>query len=128
MMRILGRGGRLCDGVTRRELMQIGAVSSLGLSLPAQLQAEVTGVSGGSAKAVILVNLLGGPSHLDMFDMKPQAPVEIRGEFNPISTSLPGLHICEHLPMTARTMHHSTLIRTHSHLYNTHSPYNLLTG
>ena len=128
MMRILGRGGRLCDGVTRRELMQIGAVSSLGLSLPAQLQGEATGVLGGSAKAVILVNLLGGPSHLDMFDMKPQAPVEIRGEFNPISTSLPGLHICEHLPMTARTMHHSTLIRTHSHLYNTHSPYNLLTG
>ena len=119
MMRILGRGGRLCDGVTRRELMQIGAVSSLGLSLPAQPQAEVTGVSGGSAKAVILVNLLGGPSHLDMFDMKPQAPVEIRGEFNPISTSLPGLHICEHLPMTARTMHHSTLIRAHTHTFTT---------
>lgn len=128
MLRILGRGTQLCDGITRRDLMQVGAVSTLGLSLPTQLQAEATGIPDGPAKSVILINLLGGPSHIDMFDMKPDAPVEIRGEFNPIPTSVTGLQICEHMPLTARTMHHSTLIRTHSHLYNTHSPYNLLTG
>ena len=131
MLRVLGRSSRLCDGVTRRDLLQVGAISALaGVTLPRLLQAEAeSGRNGsGSAKSVILVNLLGGPSHLDMFDMKPAAPREIRGEFQPIDTSVPGLQICEHLPMTARTMHHSALIRTHSHLYDTHSPYNLLTG
>ncbi len=132
MLSIQGHGARLCDGITRRELMQVGAISSLGLglTLPRVLQAESAsgGVPDGPAKSVILINLLGGPSHLDMFDMKPNAPVEIRGEFQPIDTSLPGLQICEHMPLTAQTMHLSSLIRTHSHLYNTHSPYNLLTG
>ncbi len=130
MLRVLGQGSRLCDTITRRELMQVGAVSSLGLALPnfIQSQARASSMSGGSAKAVILVNLLGGPSHIDMFDMKPEAPAEIRGEFQPIDTSVPGLQICEYMPLTARTMHHSTLIRTHTHLYNTHSPYNMLTG
>ncbi|MFP6765878.1 MAG: DUF1501 domain-containing protein, partial [Planctomycetaceae bacterium] len=128
MLRITGSSTQLCDGITRRDLMQVGAISSLGLALPEPLQAIAAGRPDGAARSVILVNLLGGPSHIDMFDMKPLAPVEIRGGFDPISTSVPGLQICEHLPLTARTMHHSTLIRTHSHLYNTHSPYNLLTG
>jgi len=131
MLRVQGRGAKLCDGITRRDLLQAGAISSLGgLSLARVLQAKQSGLPApnGPAKAVILINLLGGPSHLDMFDMKPNAPVEIRGEFQPIETSVPGLQICEHLPLTAQTMHQSTLIRTHSHLYNTHSPYNLLSG
>ena len=64
---------------------------------------------------MILLNLFGGPSHLDMFDFKPKAPVEIYGEFKPISISLPGLQICEHLPLTARWMNRATLIRTVSH-------------
>jgi hypothetical protein len=63
-----------------------------------------------------------------MFDMKPNAPVEVRGEFSPISSSVSGLQISEHLPLTAQRMHLTSLIRTHTHLYNTHSPYNLLTG
>ena len=79
-------------------------------------------------RSVVLLNLFGGPSHLDMFDLKPDAPAEIRGEFKPIDTSLPGLRICEHLPLTARWMHRSTLIRTVSHGYNSHNPYNVLTG
>lgn len=130
MLRVLGRGSRLCDGISRRDVLQAGALSAVGLGLPPLLSEVVAGAQtpSGSAKAVILVNLLGGPSHIDMFDMKPKAPTEIRGEFGPIDTSLPGLQICEHLPLTAQTMHHSTLIRTHTHLYNTHSPYNLLTG
>lgn len=136
MLRLMGCGSRLCDGITRRELMQVGTISTLGLALPQFLDArsEASQAAGRrsssepTAKAVILINLLGGPSHIDMFDMKPRAPVEIRGEFKPIATSVPGLQICEYLPLTAKTMHRSALIRTHSHLYNTHSPYNLLTG
>ncbi|MDA1016536.1 MAG: DUF1501 domain-containing protein [Planctomycetota bacterium] len=128
MLTVSGHGSRLCDGVTRRELMQVGAISSLGLTIPALLHAESGQTQGGPAKSVILVNLIGGPSHLDMFDLKPKAPVEIRGEFLPIDTSLEGLQISEHLPRTAQRMHLSSLIRTHTHLYNTHSPYNMLTG
>jgi hypothetical protein len=132
MIRILGRRSKLCDGFTRREMLRAGSLAGLGLGYPSPV---VSGMpsggaepAAGSARSIILINLIGGPSHIDMFDMKPQAPVEIRGEFQPIDSSVPGLQVCEHLPLTAQTMHHSTLIRTHSHLYNTHSPYNMLTG
>ena len=130
MLEVHGRGSRLCDGISRRTLLQAGALSTLGLSLPQLLrqQADAAETTGGAAKAVILINLIGGPSHIDMFDMKPNAPADVRGEFQSIDTSVPGLQISEHLPLTARTMHHSSLIRTHTHLYNTHSPYNMLTG
>ena len=131
MLRILGRPSRTCDGTTRRELLRVGGLSMFGaLSLPQWLQAQAVASpkQKASAKAIILVNLLGGPSHIDMFDMKPNAPAEVRGAFRPIATSVPGLQICELLPQTARRMHLSTLIRTHSHLYNHHSPYNVLTG
>ncbi|MBP86183.1 MAG: hypothetical protein CMJ64_05625 [Planctomycetaceae bacterium] len=128
MLKILGRRSKMCDGTTRREVLQVGALSALGLSLPRFVEAHAGVRPEGPAKAVILVNLIGGPSHIDMFDMKPDAPAEIRGEFKPIDTTVDGLQVCEHLPLTARTMHLSTLIRTHTHLYNTHSPYNMLTG
>ncbi|MDA1055613.1 MAG: DUF1501 domain-containing protein [Planctomycetota bacterium] len=129
MFKVLGSQSKMCDGTTRREVLQVGALSALGLSLSQLAMADGRESQlEGSAKAVILVNLIGGPSHIDMFDMKPEAPVEIRGEFSPIDTSVAGLQVCEHLPLTARTMHLSTLIRTHTHLYNTHSPYNMLTG
>ncbi len=82
----------------------------------------------GRAKSVILFNLLGGPSQLDMFDMKPSAPAEVRGEFTSIPTSVPGLRICEHLPNIARLMHKMTLIRTVTHGYNAHNPLNIMTG
>src|SRR5262245_43198928 len=131
MLRILGRPSRTCDGITRRELLRVGGLSMFGsLTLPQWLQARTatTTKPEAPAKAVILINLLGGPSHIDMFDMKPDAPAEVRGVFRPISTSVPGLQICELLPQIARRMHLSTLIRTHSHAYNHHSPYNVLTG
>src|SRR6267142_2043464 len=105
MLRILGQAKKLCDGVTRRELMRVGALSLFGsVTWPRLLRgAESTvtarvSVPRGSAKSVILFNLLGGPSQMDMFDMKPLAPPDVRGEFQPIDTSLPGLTICEHLP------------------------------
>jgi hypothetical protein len=75
-----------------------------------------------------LLNLFGGPPHQDMFDMKPQAPENVRGEFTPIDTSVPGLQICELLPEIAKVMDRASLIRTYSHKYNSHNPYNVLTG
>src|SRR5205809_1190669 len=101
MLRILSRPSRLCDGITRRELLCAGGLSMLGgLSLPQWLQARAMTQpkKDATAKSVILVNLLGGPSHIDTFDMKPDAPAEVRGEFRPIATSVPGLQICELLP------------------------------
>src|SRR4051794_16592306 len=119
MLSILGQGSKLCDGITRREAMRIGGLSLFGgLTLPRLLQASEkrsTSRRSGKAKSVILFNLLGGPSHQDMFDMKPDAPAEIRGQFRPIATSLPGLQICEHLPRSAKWMHKATVIRTMTH-------------
>src|SRR5438270_3678940 len=130
MLSILGRGARLCDGITRREALRVGGLSLFaGMSLPRLLQASsASPLRRGKARSVVLFNLLGGPSHMDMFDMKPDAPVEIRGEFRPIATSLTGLRICEHLPNTARLMHKACLIRTMSHTYNSHDPLAIMTG
>ena len=117
-------------GYSRRELLRVGGLSLFGgMTLPNFLAAAEAGRKPrGSARSVILFNLLGGPSHQDMFDLKPDAPAEIRGEFHPISTSLPGLQICELLPNTARLMHRATLIRSITHNYNAHNPLAMMTG
>jgi hypothetical protein len=131
MLRILGRGTTPCDGLTRRDALCVGGLSLFaGVTLDSFLKAGEAQppVRPGSAKSVILINLFGGPPHLDMFDMKPAAPVQVRGEFQPIATSVPGLSICELLPSTAQVMDRATLIRTYSHRYNSHNPYNVLTG
>ncbi len=131
MLNLLGRPTRACDGMTRRHVLRAGGLSLFGsMTLPQLLRAsERAGRPlAGRAKSIILVNLFGGPSHVDMFDMKPGAPAEIRGEFRPIATSLPGLQICEYLPKLARRMHLGTLIRSVTHGYNSHNPYALLTG
>jgi hypothetical protein len=94
--------------------MKVSGLSVLsGLTLPRLGRAADSNIPkpSGPAKSVILFNLLGGPSQLDMFDMKPAAPVEVRGEFKSIQTSLPGLQICEHMPNIARMMHKTALIR-----------------
>jgi hypothetical protein len=128
MLTILGRGTKTCDGVTRRELMRVGALSLFGgLSLPNLLRAGRKRHQG-AVKSVIMFNLLGGPSHQDMFDMKPDAPPEIRGQFKPISTSVPGIQICEHLPRLAKLMHRACLIRTFTHGFNSHDPLPFMTG
>ena len=131
MLRILGTRAPACDGTSRREVLRVGGLSLFGsMTLPRLLQAAARGQHSPTPKArsIILVNLFGGPSHLDMFDMKPDAPAEVRGEFWPIATSVPGLRICEHLPRLARWMHKATLIRSVSHTYNSHNPYAVLTG
>ena len=120
MLSVLGHPKKLCDGLSRRALMQVGSVSLFGgMTLPRLLQAAEMSPTHrkGPAKSVILFNLLGGPSQIDMFDLKPNAPVEVRGEFNSIETSLPGLQICEHMPKIAQIMHKVSLIpRTHTTL------------
>ncbi len=131
MLSVLGGSAKLCDGATRRELMRVGGLSLFaGLNLPRLLRAASTtpAVRPSRAKSVVLFNLLGGPSQMDMFDLKPLAPAEVRGEFQPISTSVPGLQICEHLPNTARRMHKACLIRTVTHGYNAHNPLPIMTG
>jgi len=87
--------------IDRRNFLSIGGGIGA-LSLPALLQAEARQQTGSSHKALIHLHLGGGPSHQDMFDLKPDAPSEFRGEFNPIHTNVPGLDICEHLPLLSR--------------------------
>ena len=131
MLRVLGRPQVLCDGVPRRELMRIGALSLFGgLTLPRWVEASRSAGARtrGPARSIIMFNLLGGPSHIDMFDLKPEAPDGIRGEFRPIATSLPGLQICEHLPRLAKWMHRATLIRSFGHAFNSHDPLPFMTG
>ena len=131
MLKVLGHPTSCCDGITRREWMQVGGLSLFsGMTLPRLLRASEASSTRpqGQVKSVILFNLLGGPSQMDMFDLKPNAPQEIRGEFTPIETSVPGLFICEHLPNIARMMHKATLIRTVTHNYNAHNPLPIMTG
>ena len=90
MLSVLGRGAKLCDEVDRREMLRVGGLSLFGLTLPGLLRAaEHETTRPRRVKSVILFNLLGGPSHQDMFDMKPHAPAEVRGEFQELFCSLP---------------------------------------
>jgi hypothetical protein len=111
---------RNARALSRRELLRVGGLGALGLSLPQLLQAEQSSGAGAASKAdaCIVIYLNGGPSHLDMWDMKPDAPVEIRGEFRPIATSLPGTQLCEHLPKLSQHMHRATLVRSMNHSVN----------
>ncbi len=131
MLRILGRGSTLCDRVPRREALRVGGLALLsGATWPQRVPAAAAlpASHSGAAKSVILINLFGGPPHQDLFDLKPDAPKEVRGEFSPISTSIPGVQIGELLPEIAQVMDRCTLIRTYSHKYNSHNPYNVFTG
>ncbi len=104
MLTISGTSRRLCDGVSRRDVLRIGALGMGGLSLPGLLRAEQTAGVGRSHKSVIMIYMVGAPPHQDMYDLKMDAPSEIRGEFTPIDTSAPGIQICEHMPGMAAVM------------------------
>jgi hypothetical protein len=122
MIGLCTRGGcRHCDGLTRRELLRVGAVGLGGLSLPGLLRLEAAAPpAAGRAKSVVMLFLSGGPSHLDMFDLKPEAPEEIRGTFRPIDTNVPGIQISEHLPRTARLADKLAIVRSTTHATNSH--------
>jgi len=113
---------------TRRDLLRVGGLGMLGLSAADAARAEA--VSTSKVRSVLLIQHYGGPSHLDLWDPKPHAPVEIRGEFASIATSLPGVRVTERLPRIARLLDRMTVIRTMSHATGNHNPasYLALTG
>jgi hypothetical protein len=117
------------QGITRRNMLQIGTIGALHLALPHVLAAAERGAAV-SADSCILVFLNGGPSHLDMWDMKPDLPAEMRSEFRPIATDVPGIQVCEHLPRLARSMSHCALVHSVHHDQVAHAPavYTALTG
>jgi hypothetical protein len=133
MFTVLGRPQRLCDGLTRRETLKVGSLSLLGgaFNLPALLAAEerrTADAPAAKAKSVILMYLLGGAPTQDMYDLKPNAPERIRGEFKPIPSNVAGMEVCEHLPLTARWMHKSALVRSVNHKAGCHNPLPSYTG
>jgi hypothetical protein len=120
MIEIQGRSTRTCDGTTRRGFLRIGSlgVGGIGLNalaLPDLLRLRALGAAPNNRKAVILIWQAGGPSHLDMYDLKPDAPAEFRGEFRPIATNVAGVDISEHLPLQARIMDKLAIVRSGCH-------------
>ncbi|QDU28626.1 hypothetical protein ETAA8_37290 [Anatilimnocola aggregata] len=107
---------RYCDGIARRDFLRVGALGSAGLSLASYLRATEAGeVQPAKGKSAIFVYLGGGPPHLDTFDLKPDAPAEFRGEFNPIETNVSGIQVCEHLPQLAKCADKYAIVRGISH-------------
>src|SRR5690242_6354812 len=128
MLRILGSPKRLCDGTTRREFLRVGGLAALGLGLNQIVRNSVSAApaarpadhSFGRAKNVILLYLFGGPSHIETFDMKPDAAPEVRGALKPIRSRLVGCGVCEHLPTLANVMDRVTVVRSLNHPWNFH--------
>lgn len=122
MTRFPFSSGSRCDGVSRRDFLHLGLLISFGLSVAdlLRLQASAAAPAVPRAKSCILLWLDGGPSHLDTFDPKPDAPAEVRGPFADIATSVPGIRICEHLPHTAKVMRDVALIRSLTHELGNH--------
>ncbi len=127
MLTLLGPAGRFCDGVSRRSFLKVGGLALGGLGL-ADLLAMEAKAGTRSAKSVILVYLSGGLAHQDTFDLKPDAPAEVRGEFQPIATRVPGVRIGELLPMTAASLDKIAVLRAVVGQRDEHSSYQNLTG
>ncbi len=141
MLSVLDRGVRLCDGLNRREVLRVGGLGFTGLVWSDWLRARATAAAPisprraasagvGKAKSCIVIFNYGGPSHLETFDLKPNAPSEIRGEFKPRATRVPGVSISEHLPRLASLADRYALIRSVTHTDNDHAvgAYLALTG
>jgi len=114
MLTITGSSrSRYCDGISRRQFLQIGALGCGGLTLADLCRQRAQGGTAGERKhkAVIMIVLHGGPSHIDTYDLKPNAPAEVRGEFQPIRTTVPGLDICELLPLQAKLADKLAIVR-----------------
>jgi uncharacterized protein (DUF1501 family) len=113
---------RTCDGVGRREFLRLGAFGTAGLGLAQYLRLAEAGEvrETAKAKAAIFIDLQGGPSHMDMFDLKPDAPAEYRGLFNPVRTNVPGVEICEHLPKLAQCADKFAILRGVTHTLGAH--------
>src|SRR5258708_27966555 len=132
MLRVLGSEKRFCTGINRRDALWAGGLSLFGLSLRDYLRADAPAkpqaASFGKAKNCILLYLYGSPSQLELADMKPDAPVEIRGELKPIRSTLLGCDVCELMPHAARVMDRVTVIRSVTHKYPIHGVAYATTG
>ncbi len=140
MLSFLGRSVRLCDGINRREVLRVGGLGFTGLAWSDLFHAKAKAASRtetpkdsngfGKAKACIVIFNYGGPSHLDIWDLKPDAPAEIRGDFKPAPTNVPGVSITEHLPRLGRLANLYTIVRSMTHRDNDHAigTYLALTG
>ena len=138
MLYVPGPPARDCQGITRRELLRAGGLGLTGLSLPALLSGQARAAASGKprhptfgkARSCLIVFLNGGCSHHDTFDMKPDMPAEIRGEFKPIATSVPGIQVCEHLPLVSQQIDKCSIVRSLTHRDNNHpsAVYWMVTG
>jgi hypothetical protein len=131
MLHLRGFATRLCDGVTRREFLRVGALGPVGLTLPSFWRGRALAAAARTkVKSCIQLFMWGGPSQLETFDLKPHAPEAIRGEFRPIATRVPGTRICEHLPQLAHMADRYAIVRSVTHTGVNHgtSAYHMLTG
>ena len=131
MLTILGRPDKkpgFCDRLSRRGFLQIGGAAMGGLCLPEILRMEAEAAVGRSHKAIINIYLPGGPAHIDMWDLKPNAPAGIRGEFHPISTNVPGMEICQLFPRLAKLADKFAIVRSLSDSDGRHDGYQCMTG
>src|SRR5579883_3175670 len=127
MFSIWGAAHNFCDGISRRSFLKIGAFGA-GLSLAEMLRLRAQAGTSSSGKSAIMIYLPGGPSHMDMYDLKPDAPKEFRGEFKPIATNVPGVQICEHFPLQARMWDKLAVIRSVQPIVEEHSDSEVTTG
>ena len=114
MLTIFGQGNRFCDGISRRSFLRAGGLALGGLALSDLLRLKAQGAVSAAArgKSVIMICLGGGPSHIDTYDMKPGAPSEIRGEFRPIKSNVPGMELSELLPQQAKIADKFAVVRS----------------
>ncbi len=129
MLNIFGKStGKFCDQVSRRSFIKIGSLGLAGLGLPQILSAEKKAGKSNSHKSIIMIYLPGGPPHQDMYDIKTDAPVGIRGEFKPINTNVSGIRICEHLPRLAKIADKSVFVNSLVGSVGQHASFQCMTG
>jgi hypothetical protein len=130
MLHLCNTGARLCDGISRREFLRVGGLGLGGLTLPTLLRGQAKATDRRKVKSCIQLFMWGGPSQHETFDLKPNAPAGIRGQFQPIATNVPGIRICEHLPLLARMADRYAILRSVTHTGVNHgtSAYHMLTG
>jgi hypothetical protein len=122
------RQGHFCDGVSRRQFLRVGALGVGGLTLPGLLRARAASGGSGAGKSVIMICLPGGPSHIDTYDMKPDAPEQVRGEFAPTATNVPGLSVCDLMPLQTRIADKLAVVRNMKFIQPDHQLHEVYTG
>lgn len=129
MFTITGKSHRLCNGLTRRDVLRIGSMGVLGYTLADLLRMQAASADPeGRARNIVMIHMSGGPSHVDTWDPKPDAPAEVRGEFKAIGTNVPGIRICELFPLQAKMMDKFSIIRSITNAHEEHSSSHLVSG